>query len=199
MNKKYKLQVHEKTYLVELEETDNGLVSVVIETESGNTIKKDFELERSDDEQKKFSVIIDGKAHLVELEKLNTHRLSFSILLDGKPHIVDAIPVVSKEMVSSTGNNFLNAFNIHDSNSLTVSNNVAGGVAEGAVKAPLVGTVVSIKINPGDPVSQGEVLLIIDAMKMENEIRTPKTGIIKEIKAVIGKRVKMGEILVVIE
>ena len=199
MNKKYKLQVHEKTYLVELEETDNGLVSVVIETESGNTIKKDFELERSDDEQKIFSVTIDGKAHLVELEKLNTHRLSFSILLDGKPHIVDAIPVVSKEMVSSTGNNFLNAFNSHDSNSLTVSNNVAGGVAEGAVKAPLVGTVVSIKINPGDSVSQGEVLLIIDAMKMENEIRAPKTGIIKEIKAVIGKRVKMGDILVVIE
>lgn len=199
MNKKYKLQVHEKTYLVELEETDNGLVSVVIETESGNTIKKDFELERSDDEQKKFSVTIDGKAHLVELEKLNTHRLSFSILLDGKPHIVDAIPVVSKEMVSSTGNNFLNAFNSHDSNSLTVSNNVAGGVAEGAVKAPLVGTVVSIKINSGDSVSQGEVLLIIDAMKMENEIRAPKTGIIKEIKAVIGKRVKMGDILVVIE
>ena len=199
MNKKYKLQVHEKTYLVELEETDNGLVSVVIETESGNTIKKDFELERSDDEQKIFSVTIDGKAHLVELEKLNTHRLSFSILLDGKPHIVDAIPVVSKVMVSSTGNNFLNAFNSHDSNSLTVSNNVAGGVAEGAVKAPLVGTVVSIKINPGDSVSQGEVLLIIDAMKMENEIRAPKTGIIKEIKAVIGKRVKMGDILVVIE
>lgn len=199
MNKKYKLQVHEKTYLVELEETDNGLVSVVIETESGNTIKKDFELERSDDEQKIFSVTIDGKAHLVELEKLNTHRLSFSILLDGKPHIVEAIPVVSKEMVSSTGNNFLNAFNSHDSNSLTVSNNVAGGVAEGAVKAPLVGTVVSIKINSGDSVSQGEVLLIIDAMKMENEIRAPKTGIIKEIKAVIGKRVKMGDILVVIE
>ena len=199
MNKKYKLQVHEKTYLVELEETDNGLVSVVIETESGNTIKKDFELERSDDEQKIFSVTIDGKAHLVELEKLNTHRLSFSILLDGKPHIVDAIPVVSKVMVSSTGNNFLNAFNSHDSNSLTVSNNVAGGVAEGAVKAPLVGTVVSIKINPGDSVSQGEVLLIIEAMKMENEIRAPKTGIIKEIKAVIGKRVKMGDILVVIE
>ena len=197
--KKYKLQVHEKTYLVELEETDNGLVSVVIETESGNTIKKDFELERSDDEQNFFSVTIDGKAHLVELEKLNTHRLSFSILLDGKPHIVDAIPVVSKEMVSSTGNNFLNAFNSHDSNSLTVSNNVAGGVAEGAVKAPLVGTVVSIKINPGDSVSQGDVLLIIEAMKMENEIRATKTGIIKEVNAVIGKRAKMGDILVVIE
>lgn len=195
MNKKYKLQVHEKTYLIELEETDDGLVSVVIETESGSKIKKDLELESLDTERAIFSVVIDSKAHLVELEQSDIHRLSFSILLDGKPHIVNAVPIISRAQVSSTHINFIDSDKTH----LINSNDVVEGVTEGIVKAPLVGTVVSIKVNPGDPVSQGDVLLILEAMKMENEIRAPKSGTIKELKVTKGEKVSVNDILVIIE
>lgn len=195
MNKKYKIQVHEKTYLIELEETDDGLVSVVIETESGSKIKKDLELESLDTERAIFSVVIDSKAHLVELEQSDIHRLSFSILLDGKPHIVNAVPIISRAQVSSTHINFIDSDKTH----LINSNDVVEGVTEGIVKAPLVGTVVSIKVNPGDPISQGDVLLILDAMKMENEIRAPKSGTIKELKVTKGEKVSVNDILVIIE
>jgi len=195
VNKKYKLQVHEKTYLIELEETDDGFVSVVIETESGNKIKKDLELESLDTERAIFSVVTDGKAHLVELEQSDNHRSSFSILLDGKPHVVKFAPRISKVQVSSAHINFT------DSNAtyLITSNDAVEGATEGIVKAPLVGTVVSIKINPGDSISQGDVLLIIEAMKMENEIRAPKSGTIKELKVTKGEKVSSGDVLVIIE
>ncbi len=195
MNKKYKLQVHEKTYLIELEETDNGFVSVVIETESGNKIKKDLELESLDTERAVFSVVIDSKAHLVELEQSDNHRSSFSILLDGKPHVVKVAPIISKAQVSSAHINFSDS----DSTHLIASNDAVKSVTAGIVKAPLVGTVVSIKINPGDSVSQGDVLLILEAMKMENEIRAPKDGIVKELKVTKGEKVSSGDILAIIE
>jgi biotin carboxyl carrier protein len=195
VNKKYKLQVHEKTYVVELEETDDDLVSVVIETENGNKIKKDLELESLDTERVIFSVVVDGKTHLVELEQSDIHRSSFSISLDGKPHIVNAVPIIPKDQVSSTHINF----NDSDTDRLITSNDVVEGVTEGAVKAPLVGTVVSMKVKSGDSVSQGDVLLIIEAMKMENEIRAPKSGTIKELKVTTGEKVSSGDVLVIIE
>ncbi|MFX1521481.1 MAG: biotin/lipoyl-containing protein [Promethearchaeota archaeon] len=195
MNKKYKLQVHEKTYLVELEETGDDLVSVVIETENGNKIKKDLELESLDTERVIFSVVIDSKAHLVELEQSDIRRSSFSILLDGKPHIVNAVPIISKDQVSSAHI----TFNDSDTSRLITPNVVVEGVKEGIVKAPLVGTVVSLKINPGDSINQGDVLLIIEAMKMENEIRAPKSGTIKELKVAKGEKVSSGDVLVIIE
>lgn len=198
MSKKYKLQVHEKMYLIELEEKDDGSVSVVIETENGKKIKKDLDVEISDTERTIFSVIVDGKSHLVELEPGINHS-SFSILLDGKPHIVNAVPIISRDQVSSAHIHLMKNFSDSDTARLITSNDVIEGDREGIIKAPLVGQVVSIKVNPGDSVSQGDVLLIIEAMKMENEIRAPKSGTIKELKVTKGEKVSMGDVLVIIK
>ena len=195
MNKKYKIQVHEKTYFVELEATDDGLVSVVIETESGSKIKKDLELESLNTEHALFSVVIDSKAHLVELGQSDIDRSSFSILVNGKPHIVNAMPIISKDQITSAQINFIDSDTTH----LMNSNDGVESFSEGIVKAPLVGTVVSIKVNPGDPVNQGDVLLIVEAMKMENEIRAPKSGTIKELKVTKGEKVNVSDILVIVE
>lgn len=199
MNKKYKLQVHRKTYLIDLEETDDGFVSVVIETESGNKIKKELELERADTERAIFSVVVDGKAHLVELEQSDIYHSSFSISLDGKPHIVKAVPIISKAHVSSAHINLMKTFSDSDTARLITPNDSVESVTEGIIKAPLVGQVVSIKVNPGDSVNQGDVLVIIEAMKMENELRAPKNGVITEVRVVKGDRVTGGDILVIIE
>ncbi len=90
-------------------------------------------------------------------------------------------------------------FSDEEKANLINSNDAVEGVKEGIIKAPLVGQIVSIKVNPGDSVSQGDVLLIIEAMKMENEIRAPKTGNIKEVRVANGERVATGDILVIIE
>ena len=65
--------------------------------------------------------------------------------------------------------------------------------------APILGTVLSIKVKVGNRVKRGDVLLTIDAMKMENEILSPKNGVIKEIRASEGKTVNYGDVLIVVE
>jgi biotin carboxyl carrier protein len=69
---------------------------------------------------------------------------------------------------------------------------------EGGVPAPLSGTVLSTSVNVGDEVNSGDLLLILEAMKMENEIYSPLSGKVKRIVDE-GREVQYGEILVEIE
>lgn len=73
------------------------------------------------------------------------------------------------------------------------------GGGEGSVRAVMPGRVLRVHVAPGDEVKQRQGLLVIEAMKMENEITAPRDGVIKEIKAEAGKAVETGDVLVVIE
>ena len=70
---------------------------------------------------------------------------------------------------------------------------------EGVVSAPMAGTVVSIAVQLEQQVSRGDLLLILEAMKMENEIDAPCGGVVKEIRVDKDQRVESGEILIRIE
>ncbi|MFQ5762967.1 MAG: biotin/lipoyl-containing protein [Candidatus Bathyarchaeia archaeon] len=67
------------------------------------------------------------------------------------------------------------------------------------VEAPLSGKVLSIKVKQEDSVKEGDVLLILEAMKLEIEIVTPTSGVVKEIKTSIGQEAEIGAPLIVID
>ena len=64
--------------------------------------------------------------------------------------------------------------------------------------APITGVIIEIKKGVGNRVKAGDTLLILEAMKMENEIVTPEPGAVKEIKVREGQKVTAGASLVVI-
>jgi len=70
---------------------------------------------------------------------------------------------------------------------------------EGVVRAPMPGTILSIKRSVNDMVKAGDVLLTLEAMKMENEIHAPRSGVIKTIAVSEKQSVNYGEVLVVID
>ncbi|MCC6383147.1 MAG: biotin/lipoyl-binding protein [Dehalococcoidia bacterium] len=70
---------------------------------------------------------------------------------------------------------------------------------KGGVTAQIAGRVLSIKVKAGDQVKSGDILLILEAMKMENEIRAPGDGTVREVAVTEGARVLEGETLVVID
>ena len=72
--------------------------------------------------------------------------------------------------------------------------NVPGGVA-----AQLSGKVLRIEVQAGDAVEAGQLLLVLEAMKMENEINAPKAGTVKEVTVSEGAQVSEGETLVILE
>lgn len=74
----------------------------------------------------------------------------------------------------------------------------AGGAAagDGLVTVAMPGKVVAIDVAPGDEVTRGQRLLIIEAMKMENDVKSPKDGVVKAIRVAAGDAVEAGQALV---
>lgn len=63
------------------------------------------------------------------------------------------------------------------------------------VTAPMPGTILEIKAQPGDSVEQGQVLMVLEAMKMENEIVAPASGTLTKMAVTQGQAVHVGEVL----
>lgn len=71
-------------------------------------------------------------------------------------------------------------------------------VPQGAttVTAPMPGTILKVNVNSGDAVKKGQVLLILEAMKMENEITAPKDGTVASVNVAKGTAVSAGDVMV---
>ena len=74
----------------------------------------------------------------------------------------------------------------------------AGG-GEDAVVSPMQGTLLAVEVAEGDEVSEGQVLCIVEAMKMENEVRAHRAGVVKNLSVVAGQPVTTGELICVVE
>jgi biotin carboxyl carrier protein len=59
--------------------------------------------------------------------------------------------------------------------------------------------VIRVLVRRGDAVTSGQALLVLEAMKMQNEIRSPKTGVVKEVAVEPGRAVNSGDLLIAIE
>ncbi len=68
----------------------------------------------------------------------------------------------------------------------------AGG---GVLKAPMPGLVVRLAVAVGDEVAAGQGLVVLEAMKMENELKAPAAGVVASIRAAVGQAVEKGEVL----
>ncbi len=74
----------------------------------------------------------------------------------------------------------------------------AGGAGSGNVTAPMQGTIVKILVEVGQEVETGQSVVVLEAMKMENQIAAERTGTVKEIKTTTGATVGAGDVLIVI-
>ena len=66
------------------------------------------------------------------------------------------------------------------------------------VKAALPGVVLKVQVSTGDTISEGDVLLVVEAMKMETEIKSPVSGTVNSVNVELGDKVKTGDVLVTI-
>mgnify|MGYP003298782937 CR=1 FL=1 len=75
---------------------------------------------------------------------------------------------------------------------------VAGSGAAMEVHAMIPGRVVSVSVATGDPVRSGQQLLVVEAMKMQNELRTPRDGTVERVAVGVGETIDLGDLLMVI-
>lgn len=133
----------------------------------------------------KYIVTIDGKNYEVEVEK-------------GEASIIrtteSANPVVQHPESAVTAQ----STSVPAPASELQKSQVQLGDGE-ALKSPMPGVVLDIKVSTGTAVKRGDVLFILEAMKMENEITAPKDGVVAQILVVKGASVSTGDVLAVIQ
>jgi biotin carboxyl carrier protein len=71
--------------------------------------------------------------------------------------------------------------------------------AHGGCLAPMPGRILSIRCAPGDRVTKGQVLAVLEAMKMEHEVRVAEDGVVREVPVEPGQQVNAGDVLVVVD
>jgi glutaconyl-CoA decarboxylase len=72
-------------------------------------------------------------------------------------------------------------------------------VESGAVISPMAGAIQAVLVKPGDNVDKGQPLVVLEAMKMENQIIAPAAGTVKNVDVQVGDSVKEGHVLLVLE
>lgn len=73
------------------------------------------------------------------------------------------------------------------------------GAGEKVCKSPIAGTVTQVKVKPGDVVAVNQVVVVLEAMKMETNISSPVAGTVKSVTVKAGEAVKHGQVLVELE
>ena len=72
-------------------------------------------------------------------------------------------------------------------------------MAQEIVEVPLTGKIISVNVTPGNEVKEGDILCLLESMKMENPILAPVDGTITQVKIEVEQIVKPGEIIAIIE
>lgn len=74
----------------------------------------------------------------------------------------------------------------------------APGAAPGEIRAPLPGVVTEVRCRVGQAVAAGQVLVVLEAMKMDNEIGSPRAGTVRELRVGRGDSVEPGQVLAIV-
>lgn len=129
--------------------------------------------------------------------------MNLKIKIKGREYIVDIWEAENKVIVNIDGNEYV--FGVNGNGRAEKEN--SGSVKAVSIiqknfkqiKAPLSGTISEILVRPGDVIKMEQKLLILSAMKMENEILAETEGKIKEISVKKGQAVREGDLLIILE
>lgn len=166
----------------------------------------------------RYVATIDGAEHEVEVEELSaeTFAISFggsrfeadlrrvgtasvSIIVNNRSFDFDVAregeDVVVASYAGATRLTLIDAAR-HSMRSRKAPREVSGRVE---IKAAMPGRVVNLLVAAGDEVKVGQGVIIVEAMKMENELKSPKAGKVTEVKVAAGQTVEKGALLLVIE
>ncbi len=162
-----------------------------------------------------YDVTIDGKNYRLEL---NHAEGRWSCFLDGRPVDVDAVLArqdvlslrvgnmsheVKSECVGEDWNLWVGserfAAEVRDPRSLRGRSRAGDDHGPKKITAPMPGKVVRLLVREGDEVETGAGVVVVEAMKMQNEIKSPKKGTIQKILAGEGAAVSAGDVLLIVE
>ena len=144
-----------------------------------------------------YRVSVDGHEFVVDGKK--TGRTNYSLIVDNRSFEIEVDNTGDQYRVLVDGRSY--HINLVDERRVRVGGNQGGTQLQGRqhVSVPMPGKVIAVLVTEGDQVEKGQGLIIVEAMKMENEVHCPIAGEIKEIKVKAGDTVEGGAVLVIVE
>ncbi len=130
---------------------------------------------------KNYRITVNGNIYDVQVEELNSNV---------------SVPVVSAPITSAPVTASTPAAS--DAPTSASAQTAVGSKGGTKVNAPMPGNILDIKVNVGDKVSANQVVVVLEAMKMENEIVTPAGGTVASINITKGQAVNSGDVLITV-
>ena len=144
-------------------------------------------------------VSVDGKIYNVDFESVSGQPV-FSLIVDGKSH--EAYVQEGDETWQVLMRGQLYPVKVEDEREKRLRAAAGGGVAETGefhLKAPMPGLVIAIPVTEGQEVKKGQVLLILESMKMQNELKAPRDGKVSRIRVKPGESVEQKQALLSVQ
>lgn len=130
----------------------------------------------------RYSLLIAGKSYEVFVHRVNKpdegNSQTYEIILEGQRYEVKVEDEREKALAGSAQYGL--------------------DTGEARVRAPMPGLVVGVPLEEGASVTRGQTVVVLEAMKMENDLASPITGTIKEVRVTKGQTVNQGDVLVVV-
>ncbi|PZX56638.1 acetyl-CoA carboxylase biotin carboxyl carrier protein subunit [Algoriphagus chordae] len=161
-----------------------------------------------------FTVTIQNKSYSVEKTEdtiqVNSKTIDWDLqwISDRKIHLIYENKSVEAELISLDKEaktiqikfgNKVSSLQLQDRFDILLEqmgmNNMASQALK-EVKAPMPGLILDLKVKPGDEVKKGDVLLILEAMKMENILKSPGDGLVKSVKVSLNQSVEKNQVLI---
>ncbi len=145
---------------------------------------------------KKFKINVNGNLYDININDfdeniadIEVNGIHYKVELEGVAPISKTPKFVQKPAIPST--------DTHPSTAIT--NKPDSPKGGGTIKSPLPGVILDIFVKEGESVKMGQKLIMLEAMKMENNINADKEGVVQSIKVGKGDSVMEGDILIIIE
>jgi biotin carboxyl carrier protein len=140
-------------------------------------------------------ISVDGKVYEVDFESVSGQPV-YSLIVDGRSHESYVAPGDHDWQVLLRGR--LYPVTVEDEREKRLRSAAGGGVAETGefhLRAPMPGLIVAILVGEGQAIQKGQVLLILESMKMQNELKSPRDGVIGRVRVKAGETVEQKQTL----
>lgn len=137
---------------------------------------------------KRYNVTVNGVQYQVEVEEVNGEFTGVPVVQNQTPQVVAQAPTIAQVPVAPQ------PVEVKEE----VKNTVVAAAGE-KIECPMPGTILSVNVSEGQVLKEGDVMCVLEAMKMENEIMAPRDCKIVQIGVNKGATVNTGDLLVVIE
>jgi len=147
-------------------------------------------------EDTREGVLVEGRRYRVDLKKLGNKVIS--LLLDGKSYELLVEEREGKYRINLDGITY--EVTVEDERELLLESLRKTTQEEKIleISAPMPGLVMAVEVKPGQKVNAQQGLMILEAMKMENEIRSPREAVVKEIRVKKGEPVERNQVLLLL-